>query len=120
MDEPGWSFAGTDGHQHWNVNRLEEVLASGKPLFVVGCAEEQATLHHRFGAIILLSAPRDVMLTRIQSRTGNTFGRDPAEMERILADLDEIEPLLRKGCTHEIETTFPVEDVVDRILALTR
>lgn len=87
---------------------------------MVGCAEEQADLHHRFRAVILLSAPRELMLARIQSRTNNLFGQDPADVARILNDLDNIEPMLRKGCTYEIVTTVPVEEVVNRILELTR
>lgn len=122
MDEPGWSFMDSDGHQHWNVARLEAAMAeAGKEsLFVSGCAEEQADLQHRFGAVVLLSAPREVMIDRIRSRHGNSFGRAPKEMAQILMDLETIEPLLRKGCTHEIRTTVPVNEVVDRILQLTR
>jgi broad-specificity NMP kinase len=121
MDEPGWSFMDPDGHQHWDVERLERVMneAGNKRFFVSGCAEEQAALYHRFRAIILLSAPRQVMVERICSRSSNSYGQNPEEMARILADLDEIEPHLRERCTYEIETTAPVNDVVDRILALT-
>jgi dephospho-CoA kinase len=121
MDEPGWSFMDADGHQHWNVERLERAMAEpgSNRLFVSGCAEEQADLYHRFGAIVLLSAPRQVMAERISSRLGNSYGQNPGEMRRILADLEEIEPLLRESCTYEIETTVPVNDV-DRLLVLTR
>jgi adenylate kinase family enzyme len=124
MDQPGWSWTGTDGHQHWNVPRLEAAMTAAnvahQELFVSGCAEEQAGLYHRFRAIILLSTPRETMLARIRSRAGNSFGQQPAELARILADVENIQPLLRKRCTHEIVTTMPVVEVVDRILALTR
>ena len=121
MDDPGWSHMDPSGHQHWNVKRLEETMteAEDKQLFVSGCAEEQATLYHRFRAIILLSAPREVMVERIRSRPDNSFGQTPTEMAHILADLESIEPLLRKRCTHEIKTTVPVTEVVDRILEIT-
>lgn len=121
MDESGWSSMDADGHQHWNVECLEEAIteAGSKRLFVSGCAEEQADLYHRFGAIILLSAPREVITERIRSRSSNSFGQTPAEMARILTDLESIEPLLRERCTHEIKTTVPVKEVVDQILELT-
>jgi dephospho-CoA kinase len=121
MDEPGWSFMDEDGHQHWRVERLEAAMAEAGDarLFVSGCAEEQALLYHRFGAVVLLRAPREVMIERILSRSEPSFGRRPREMALILADLDEIEPRLRAGCTHEIETTVPIDEVVGRILELT-
>jgi shikimate kinase len=121
MDEPGWSLMDADGHQHWNVDRLERAMrrARREALFVSGCAEQQSELYDRFGAIILLSAPRDVMTERVRSRTNNDFGQSSGEMTRILADLEQIEPLLRERCTAEIKTTVPVNEVVDRILDLT-
>lgn len=121
MDEAGWSFMDCDGHQHWNVPRLEEVLseASNGRIFVSGCAEEQAALYDSFSAIILLSAPRDVMVSRLQSRPGNSHGQYPTEMALIMADLEAIEPLLRARCTHELQTTIPVAEVADRILDIT-
>jgi len=121
MDEPGWSFMDVDGHQHWNVDRLTRALtdAGDEGLFVSGCTEEQVDLYDRFGAVVLLSAPRDVMKKRIRSRSGNSFGQTPAEMARILEDLAEVEPLLRERCTHEIKTTVPVKEVVDLVLKFT-
>ena len=86
--------------------------------FVAGCAEEQAGLHDRFRAIVLLSAPVEVMVDRIRSRSSHVFGRDPAEMARVLDDQRTVEPLLRRSCTHEIVTTLPVAQVVQRILEI--
>lgn len=121
MDEPGWSYLDADGHQHWHVGRLERAMteAGNNLLFVSGCAEEQADLYHRFDAIVLLSAPRQVMVERIRSRSGNSYGRVPEEMTLILADLEEIEPRLRESCTLEIKTISPVNGVVDQILSQT-
>lgn len=120
MDEPGWSYMDADGYQHWNVKRLGKAMEKtvDEELFVSGCAEEQAGLYHKFRIIILLSAPREIVLDRIRSRTENSFGQNPAEMEHILSDLENIGPHLREKCTYEISTTMPVKDVVDRILEL--
>jgi broad-specificity NMP kinase len=121
MDESGWSYMDCDGHQHWNVQRLEKALseAANARIFVSGCAEEQAALYDSFSAIILLSAPSDVMVSRLQSRPGKSHGQNPTEMTLIMADLEAIEPLLRARCTHEIQTTIPVAEVADRILEFT-
>lgn len=120
MDESGWSYIDCDGHQHWNVQRLEQALveAENGRVFVSGCAEEQAALYKSFSAIILLSAPRGVMVSRLQSRHGKSHGQNPTEMTLIMADVEAIEPLLRARCTHEIQTTIPVAEVADRILEL--
>jgi hypothetical protein len=39
-------------------------------------------------------------------------------MERVLDDLQVVEPLLRKAATHEIRTTMPLGDVVAEVLHL--
>lgn len=120
MDEPGWSYMDSRGHQHWNTEKLAKAIedAGDQMLVVSGCAEEQARFYPSFRRVILLSAPREVMIERIVSRAGNAFGKEDAEMARILADLDQVEPLLRKSCTDEIQTTAPVESVVNRVIEL--
>ena len=87
-------------------------------LFVAGCEENQVRFHPRFDLIILLSAPAGVLAERLAARTGNSFGRGPGELERILDDLQAVEPLLRKAAAHEIRTTMPLDDVVAEILRL--
>jgi hypothetical protein len=42
----------------------------------------------------------------------------PGELERVLDDLQVVEPLLRKAATHEIRTTMPLGDVVAEVLHL--
>lgn len=120
MDDEALSFMDDEGHQHWRTDALVELLDAHpeRTTFVFGCAEEQASVYDRFAAIVLLSAPLDVMVERIRSRKGNRFGRDPTEFARILADQRAVEPLLRASCTHEIVTTVPVDEVVDRMLEI--
>ena len=59
----------------------------------------------------------DVLLGRVESRGTNNYGRDPTERERILGDLDTVEPLLRETSTTEIDATRPLQDVVDAVEA---
>ena len=107
-DEPGWK----DG-ELWREDRMSELLAEdGGTLFVSGTVENQARFYGRFDAVVLLSAPADVMLARIDARTGNPFGKSAAERARVLADLAEVEPLLRAGCTHELDASRPLGEVV--------
>jgi hypothetical protein len=81
-------------------------------LFVSGCVANQATFYDRFDTVVLLSAPREVMLSRIINRDTNRFGKNPIERARILADLETIEPLLRRSATVEITTDCPLGEVV--------
>jgi shikimate kinase len=69
----------------------------------------------RFDAVVLLSAPAEVLIERLDTRTTNPFGKDPAELARVLADVREVEPLLRRVATHELDTTRPLAEVVDEV-----
>ena len=119
-DEGDWSedvpVAGTgEVEQLWREERVGELLAndSGDPLFVSGCVANQVVFYPRFHAVVLLSAPEDVLLERLSSRVSNDFGKTEAERLRVLRDLHEVEPLLRRGATAEIDTRRPVGEVAD-------
>jgi dephospho-CoA kinase len=121
-DAEGWSRWATDGdgapEEVWREERIAELLdGHGEGhLFVAGCRSNQGQFHGRFDAVVLLSAPADVMLARIDERTGNPFGRSAAERKRILADLAAVEPLLRRAATVEIGTAgTPIEEVARRL-----
>jgi len=73
----------------------------------------------QFDHIALLSAPADVLLARIAARTGNPYGKHPAERAQILRDLAAVEPLLRATATIEIDATAPLPEVVRRLEAVT-
>jgi broad-specificity NMP kinase len=114
-----WSTA-DDGTPDWvwREDRLVELLKGHVEghLFVAGCRSNQGQFHGRFDAVVLLSAPADVMLARIERRTDNPFGKRAAERERILADLAAVEPRLRQAATVEIDTSAaPIEVVAQRL-----
>ncbi|WP_083420297.1 AAA family ATPase [Mycolicibacterium llatzerense] len=105
----------TDGEPLWQEPLIDELLNQrrDRPLFVQGTVANQWRFYDRFDAIVLLTAPTDVLLDRLQRRTNNPFGKTADERARILADIAETEPLLRRSATHEIETTRPLSEVVD-------
>jgi broad-specificity NMP kinase len=118
MDEPGWATFDELGHQRWDAARLQEMIEDSlcDPLFVSGCSEDQVPFYSQFSKIILLSAPKSVIAQRLASRTENSYGKHPAELEEVMKNLDEIEPLLRERATYEIVTTQPIDVVVKEIL----
>ncbi|MFI6290126.1 AAA family ATPase [Nonomuraea sp. NPDC050790] len=114
---------GADGEPDWvwREEAMAELLAGHREgaLFVSGCTSNQVTFYPDFDHIVLLSAPADVILARVAARTDNPYGRRPEERQAILDNLAQIEPLLRKGATLEIDTRAPLEEVVRRLERLT-
>jgi len=101
----------------WREDRIDALLAGHDDgvLFVGGCVANQGRFYERFDAVVLLSAPADVILERVAGRDTNDFGKSEAERARILGDLASVEPLLRRGATAEIDTRAPLGDVVDAL-----
>jgi hypothetical protein len=93
---------------------------SNGPLFVSGCTRNQSKFYDRFDTVVLLTAPTGILLERIATRTTNSFGKDPAERDRILKDVAMVEPWLRRTATVEISTESPLQDVVEAVEALAR
>ena len=118
--EPWSAWSDEAGGYVWDEERVEELLRRGRAatLFVSGTVSNQGRFYDRFDEVVLLSAPAEVLLKRIDSRTLNPFGKSAEERDRILADLAEVEPLLRATCTVELDATQPVEALVARLAAL--
>ena len=121
-DYEGFSVVDEHGNQHWDVDRVRELLATedADVLFVVGSDDAQVLFYPEFDHIVLLSAPRDVMVERLAARTNNPFGKSSEELAKILADLEAFEPMMRQAATHEIDTSKPLDRVIDEILSLVR
>jgi shikimate kinase len=71
---------------------------------------------HQFDRVVLLSTPADITVERLQTRTNNAYGKHPDEVARVLSLKDNVEPVLRRVAGHEIDTTAPLDDVVDAVL----
>jgi dephospho-CoA kinase len=118
--DDGWCEPTPDGRQRWREDAIRALLATEDTdvLFIAGCEENQAQFHARFDHIVLLSAPLDIVLERLATRTTNTYGKAPGELERVRSDIETIEPLLRRVADYEIQTTIPLNEVVTAILRL--
>ncbi len=121
MDEPGWSETASDGEWIWREDRVQEFLSSagaGETIFISGCAINQGKFYPQFDDIILLSAPAEVLVERLATRTTNPYGKQPDELAAVLSNLANVEPLLRQGADHEIDTRAPLVEVVATVLRL--
>ena len=128
-DDPGWreyrKHAEPIDEFHlgeflWVEDRIAALLDAddGRSLFVAGGARNQSNFYHRFDAVVLLSAPAEVILDRVARRTMNNYGKNSLERGMILADLAEVEPLLRQECTHELDASRPLADTVADLIAI--
>jgi dephospho-CoA kinase len=120
-DEPEWmEWSDEDGGYVWREARIAELLAREPeaPLFVSGTVSNQGRFYPGFDAVVLLSAPLEVLLGRIEHRTTNDFGKTPADHERIRSDFAAFEHRLRATCTHELDATQPIDDIVAELIQI--
>jgi dephospho-CoA kinase len=121
-DYGGWtedvpSAEGQESERLWREQLIDALLAEHESatLFVSGCVSNQGKFYPRFDAVVLLSAPADVLLARVAGRDTNDYGKTDAQRELILHHLSTVEPLLRAGATAEIDTRVPLDEVVDTL-----
>ena len=81
-------------------------------LYVSGTVSNQGRFYPSFDAVVLLSAPVDVLLARVTTRTTNEYGKSAEQRALILQHVSEVEPLLRATSTHEVDASRPLDDVV--------
>ena len=104
-DHDGWTLP--DGR--WDEPRMAALLADHTSVVVSGTVDNQGVFYDRFEHVVLLSAPVDVLLHRVRTRTTNPYGRSPEQVEEILHNVEHVEPLLRRGATRELDGRLPVE-----------
>lgn len=108
-----------DEEQLWREDRMAALLADddADPLFVQGTTRNQVVFYPLFDHIVLLSAPAEVLVDRLTTRTTNPYGKHPAHIAETLGYLETVEPLLREAATLEVVTTVPVAEVADIVVA---
>ncbi|NYF17891.1 shikimate kinase [Microbacterium sp. AK009] len=114
-DHDGW----TDGDGGpWDEERMARLLATREHVVVSGTAENQGLFRDRFAHIVLLSAPIEVLLERVRRRTDNPYGKTPEQQDDIRRYTIEVEPLLRRSATLELDGRRPVSELADEVEAL--
>jgi dephospho-CoA kinase len=104
----------------WREGRIQDLLSAEDAgvLFLSGCAPNMGKFLHQFDEVVLLSAPADLIVERLRTRTGNQYGKRPEEVARVLDLIETVEPLLRRAAGHEIDTSAPIDEVVAKVLRL--
>lgn len=104
----------------WREDRIQDLLSTEDTdvLFVSGCAENMRKFLPQFDHVVLLSAPAEVIVERLRTRTNNPYGKRPGEIARVLSLVEQVEPLLRRVAGYEVDSSAPLEDVVAILLRL--
>ncbi len=120
MTVPNDELTGLEPGQDWvwREDRIQALLSTDDVdvLFLGGCSPNQGKFYLQFDHLILLSAPAEVLVDRLATRTNNPYGKQPEEVVRVLQLQHAIEPLLRDTATHEIDTSIPLDQVVAKVL----
>lgn len=120
-DHGGWTeWSEEEDGYVWREQLISELLAreDGPTLYVSGTVSNQGRFYPQFDAVVLLSAPVDVLLRRLESRTTNDYGKAAEERALILRQVADVEPLLRATCTHELDATQPLDVVIARLVEI--
>src|SRR5437016_2143519 len=101
----------------WREDRIQRLLSTedADVLFVSGCKSNQGKFYPQFDHIVLLSAPTQLLVGRLATRSTNAYGKQPDELARILRHLQTVEPRLRRAASLEVDTSAPVERVIAAI-----
>ncbi len=110
-DYDGWVLP--DGT--WDEARMSALLAGRQSLVVSGTVENQGHFYDRFAAVVLLSAPVEVLIARVSTRTNNLYGNEKAEQSLIRQHVLDVEPLLRQGASLELDGRRPVAELADEV-----
>lgn len=115
-DDDGFTTPLPDGTWRWRPDLVKALFDqhSDGLLFFAGCSDEQTQFDFDFR--VLLTAPVDVILERLRTRTTNPFGKRPDERDRVLADIEWVLPLLKATADLVVETSRPVSELVEAIV----
>ena len=104
----------------WDEPRMDQLLADHRDIVVSGTVSNQGSFYDRFEHVVLLSAPVQVLLGRVGTRTNNPYGREPEQRAEIIRYVATVEPLLRRGATLELDGRGQPEelaDIIERLVA---
>jgi shikimate kinase len=110
-DYDGWELP----DRTWDERRMDRLLARHPDVIVSGTVENQARFYDRFEHVVLLSAPVDVLLERVSTRSNNPYGKTPEQRAEIVGYMQTVEPLLRRGATLQLDGQRPTPELADAI-----
>ncbi|MDN5725563.1 MAG: ATP-binding protein [Propionibacteriales bacterium] len=113
-DQAGWEISPA----RWDVPRMRALLDDQQTVAVCGTAENQGEFYDQFDHVAYLVAPLEVLLDRVRRRTTSPYGKTPQQQADITRYVAEVEPLIRRSATIELDARRPVEDLTDQAATL--
>jgi dephospho-CoA kinase len=110
-DYDGWELT----EAQWDEPRMSALLAAHPTIAVCGTAENQGRFYDRFEHVIYLYVPLEVLLERARARTNNPYGKSAEQQADIARYVVEVEPLIRRAATLELDGLMPVQELADRV-----
>ncbi len=110
-DYDGWELT----EAHWDEPRMSALLAEHSTIAVSGTAQNQGRFYDSFEHVVYLYVPLPTLLERVRDRTNNTYGKTAAERAEITRFVSEVEPLIRRAATLELDGLLPTDDLADRV-----
>lgn len=99
----------------WDERRMAALLERERDVVVSGTVTNQGRFYDRFEHVVLLSAPVEVLIARVSTRTNNPYGRAAEEQSEIRKYVVEVEPLLRASVSIELDGQRPVSELADAV-----
>ncbi len=99
----------------WDEPRMSALLERERNVVVSGTVENQGRFYDRFDHVVLLTAPVDVLIARVSTRTNNPYGRTEEDQAEIRKYVVEVEPLLRRGASVELDGQRPIGELADAV-----
>jgi shikimate kinase len=98
----------------WDEPRMSRLLQHHQTVAVSGTAENQGKFYDRFEHVVYLYAPLATLLDRLRRRTDNPYGKSASEQEDTIRYVAEVEPMIRRGATVELDGLQPISWLTDQ------
>jgi shikimate kinase len=110
-DYDGWELPGP----LWDEPRMSALLAEQTTIAVSGTAQNQGRFYDRFEHVIYLRVPLEVLLERVRARTNNPYGKSTEQQADITRYVAEVEPLISRTATLELDGLQAISVLADRV-----
>ena len=112
-----WEPGGSDewyGAHAWvcDVDRLKSILAKTENAAAIGHASNQEEYLKLFDKVFVLSCSPETVVSRIEQRTNNDFGKHPSDMKRLLEWHKGFEAWMVEKGAEVLNTERPLEEIV--------
>jgi hypothetical protein len=95
---------------------LEASQSSATPHFFDGYAQNIQDFYPYFSKMFILIANEDIVSERLHSRVSGDWGKDPGELQQSIEDLVVYQNQLKQAGAIAIDSTQPIEQIVNGIL----